>query len=198
MPWKKTCALLNATQLQVNSLFGRSSSRARLMSIASPPYNFFRRQTSFESRSPSGASSEPRPPDGERRSGVSGICNIRRGRFSGRHALECQLNPLLNGGLLGRPPGGSDVRLDNVIRAFCDEGPRRAPPHCPLSRSVLFNSHRQLQQTGDASRRCRDPDNVVHGSLQSLSLVDGFSLMSGPGGANHQRRRAINIKFRPV
>ncbi|MBO0861861.1 MAG: hypothetical protein J2P21_25900, partial [Chloracidobacterium sp.] len=40
-------------------------------------------------------------------------------------------------------------------------------------------------------RWCHDPDNVVL-KHQELSRVEGFSLMSGPGGANHQLRRAFN------
>jgi hypothetical protein len=31
--------------------------------------------------------------------------------------------------------------------------------------------------------------------VKELSLVEGFSLMSSPGGANHQLRRAFNVSL---
>src|SRR5215467_6830401 len=132
------------------------------------------------------ASSEPRPLDGVRR-------NSRQGNL--KYQARCFLRPPAQksriDGLLGPAPLVGVMFASTMLSGLLRRRPSPGWPHCPLSRSVLFNSHRQLQRTGKRIRWCHDPDNVVL-KQQELSLVDGFSLMIGSEGANHQLRRAIN------
>jgi len=53
-----------------------------------------------------------------------------------------------------------DVRLDKVIRAFCNEGPRRAADtaHCRGLRCLIATTE---PGTGNAFTGCHDSNNVV-------------------------------------